>query len=149
MKTLLRLLAAMAALFIVSGPAAPIGAPIGKVLSAAQTVRASGNAGARVLTKNADIFFLDRISTNATGVGEFEFSDGTKLAVGPSASLVVDEFVFKNKSSFQKLSLSAAKGTFRWISGNSPSSAYKIRTPLGTMGIRGTAFDVTIRHAGR
>jgi len=88
---------------------------------------------------------LDRISTNATGVGEFEFSDGTKLAVGPSASLVVDEFVFKNKTSFQKLSLSAAKGTFRWISGRSPSSAYQIRTPYGTMGIRGTAFDVTVR----
>ena len=146
MKTLLRLLAATAALVIVSGPAVPITAPVGKVLSAAQTVRASGNAGARVLTKNAEIFFLDRISTNATGIGEFEFSDGTKLAVGPSASLVVDQFVFKNKSSFEKLSLSAAKGTFRWISGRSPSSAYQIRTPLGTMGIRGTAFDVTIRH---
>src|SRR6185436_11085219 len=82
MKTLLRLLAATAALVIVSGPAVPITAPVGKVLSAAQTVRASGNAGARVLTKNAEIFFLDRISTNATGIGEFEFSDGTKLAVG-------------------------------------------------------------------
>jgi len=146
MKLLLRLLVAIATLVVVSGPAVPISAPVGKVLSAAQTVRASGNAGGRVLNKNADIFFLDRISTNATGVGEFEFSDGTKLAVGPSASLVVDQFIFKNKSSFQKLGLSAAKGTFRWISGHSPSSAYQIRTPLGTMGIRGTAFDVTIRN---
>ncbi len=146
MKTLLRLLVAMATLVVVSGPAVPISAPVGKVLSAAQTVRASGNSGARLLTKNADIFFLDRINTNATGVGEFEFTDGTKLAVGPNASLVVDQFIFKNKSTYQKLGLSAAKGTFRWISGHSPSSAYQIRTPLGTMGIRGTAFDVTIRN---
>ncbi len=142
MKTLLGLLLTM--VLILSEAAVAAGAPVGKVVSAAATVRASGNTGARVLTKNADIFFLDRISTNATGVGEFEFSDGTKLAVGPSASLVVDQFVFKNKSKFEKLGLSAAKGTFRWISGHSPSSAYKIRTPLGTMGIRGTAFDVTI-----
>lgn len=146
MKTLSRLLVAMATLVVVSGPAVPISAPVGKVLSAAQTLRASGNAGARVLSKNSDIFFLDRISTNTTGIGEFEFSDGTKLAVGPSANLVVDQFIFKNKSSFQKLGLSAAKGTFRWISGRSPSSAYQIRTPLGTMGIRGTAFDVSIRN---
>ena len=146
MKTLLRLLVAMAMLLVVSGAALSASAPIGKVLTAAQTVRASGNAGARVLTRNADIFFLDRLSTNATGTGEFEFSDGTKLAIGPSASLVVDGFIVKDKSSFQKLSLSAAKGTFRWISGHSPSAAYKIGTPLGTMGIRGTAFDVSIRN---
>jgi hypothetical protein len=146
MKALLRLFAATAMLVVASGPAVPISAPVGQVLKATETVRASGNAGARVLSKNSDIFFLDRISTNATGVGEFEFADGTKLAVGPSASLVVDAYVLKNNSSFQKLGLSAAKGTFRWISGRSPSSAYQIRTPYGTMGIRGTAFDVTVRN---
>ena len=36
-------------------------------------------------------------------------------------------------------------GTFRWISGGSASSAYRIKTPNGTLGIRGTALDVTIR----
>ena len=146
MKALLRLFAATAMLVVANGPAAPISAPVGQVLKATQTVRASGNAGARVLSKNSDIFFLDRISTNNTGVGEFEFADGTKLAVGPSASLVVDAYVLKNNSSFKKLGLSAAKGTFRWISGRSSSSAYQIRTPYGTMGIRGTAFDVTVRN---
>ena len=146
MKALLRLFAATAMLAVANGPAVPISAPVGQVLKATQTVRASGNAGARVLSRNSDIYFLDRISTNATGVGEFEFADGTKLAVGPSASLVVDAYILKNNSSFKKLGLSAAKGTFRWISGRSSSSAYQIRTPYGTMGIRGTAFDVTVRN---
>ena len=146
MSFLLRLLAVMAAFLVICGPAALAGAPVGKVRVATKVLRASGNSGARILSSNDDIFFQDRISTNATGAGEFQFTDGTKLAVGPSASLVVDAFVFKDSSSFQKLGLSAAKGTFRWISGHSPSSAYQIRTPLGTMGIRGTAFDVTIRN---
>jgi len=146
MKALLRLFAAMTMLVVANGPAVPISTPVGQVLKATQTVRASGNAGARVLSRNSDIYFLDRISTNSTGVGEFAFADGTKLAVGPSASLVVDAFVLKNNSSFKKLGLSAAKGTFRWISGRSSSSAYQIRTPYGTMGIRGTAFDVTLRN---
>jgi hypothetical protein len=146
MKALLRLFTATAMLVVANSPAVPISAPVGQVLKATQTVRASGNAGARVLSKNSNIFFLDRISTNNTGVGEFEFADGTKLAVGPSASLVVDSYVLKNNSSFKKLGLSAAKGTFRWISGRSASSAYQIRTPYGTMGVRGTAFDVTLRN---
>ncbi len=135
---------AMATFFVINGASAK--EPIGTVLGAAQTVKASGTQGTRILTKNDDVFYLDRISSNGSGSGEFQFSDGTKLAVGPGASLVVDEFVFKGKSRFDKLTLSAAKGTFRWISGNSASSAYKIKTPFGTLGVRGTAFDVTIRN---
>ena len=144
MKTFVGLFVAMATIFAVNGASAS--EPIGTVLKAAQTVKASGTQGTRVLSRSDAVFHLDRISSNGTGSGEFQFSDGTKLAVGPGASLVVDEFVFANKSRFQKLGLAAAKGTFRWISGNSASSAYKIKTPYGTMGIRGTAFDVTIRN---
>lgn len=140
----LGLFVAIATFFVINGASAR--EPIGTVLGAAQTVKASGTQGTRVLTKNDDVFYLDRISSNGSGSGEFQFSDGTKLAVGPGASLVVDEFVFKGKSRFDKLSLAAAKGTFRWISGKSASSAYKIKTPFGTLGVRGTAFDVTIRN---
>jgi len=63
--------------------------PVGKVLSAKTTV----SSGKRVLQANDGVFFLDRLSTNQTGIGEFMFKDGTKLALGPSASLVVDQFV--------------------------------------------------------
>ena len=144
MKAFVALFVAMATFFTVNEASAS--EPIGTVLKAAQTVKASGTQGTRVLSRSDDVFYLDRISSNGTGSGEFQFSDGTKLAVGPGANLVVDEFVFASKSRFQKFSLAAAKGTFRWISGGSASSAYKIKTPYGTMGIRGTAFDVTIRN---
>ncbi|MDP1699395.1 MAG: FecR domain-containing protein [Aestuariivirga sp.] len=144
MKAFVGLFVAVATCSAVNGALAS--EPIGTVLNAAQTVKASGTQGTRVLSRSDDVFYLDRISSNGTGSGEFQFSDGTKLAVGPGANLVVDEFVFASKSRFQKLGLAAAKGTFRWISGNSGSSAYKIRTPYGTMGVRGTAFDVTIRN---
>jgi hypothetical protein len=143
-KAFVGLFVAIATFFAANGASAS--EPIGTVLKAAQTVKASGTQRTRVLSRSDDIFYLDRISSNSTGSGEFQFSDGTKLAVGPGANLVVDEFVFASKSRFQKLSLAAAKGTFRWISGSSASSAYKIKTPYGTMGIRGTAFDVTIRN---
>ena len=73
MKMLARLLVAMAMFFFASGAALSAGEPIGKVLSAAEILRASGKAGTRVLSKKDNIFFLDRISTNSTGVGEFEF----------------------------------------------------------------------------
>ena len=120
--------------------------PLGKVLKAKTQVSSSGEGGRKSLDAQDPIFFMDRLTTNATGTGEFIFDDGTKLALGPSASLVVDRFVQKGQSSFSKFGVSATKGTFRWISGSSASAAYKINTPTGTMGVRGTAFDVTTRN---
>jgi hypothetical protein len=117
--------------------------PAGKVLSAKKEVSSAGTGGKKSLQPNDPVFLMDRLSTNATGTGEFLFNDGTKLAIGPSASLVVDEFVQKNRSTVSKLGVAASKGTFRWISGKSPPKAYRIKTPRGTMAIRGTALEVS------
>jgi hypothetical protein len=114
-------------------------------VQASNTVKASGGAGARVLKTAAPVYFNDRLQSNATGVGQFQFVDGSKLAIGPSASIVIDKFVYKGGQTIQRLGIAAAKGAFRFISGKSASSAYRIVTPAGTMGIRGTAFDFTIR----
>jgi hypothetical protein len=121
-------------------------APIGRTVKASNTVQANGAAGARVLKPAAPVFFNDLLKSNATGYGQFEFVDGTKMVMGPSASIVIDKFVYKGGKTVQKLGIEAAKGAFRFISGQSPSSAYQIVTPSGTMGIRGTAFDFTVRN---
>ncbi|TGV72847.1 hypothetical protein EN788_72790, partial [Mesorhizobium sp. M2D.F.Ca.ET.145.01.1.1] len=80
----------------------------------------------------------ERISTSNSGLGQFVFLDGTKLAVGWGSSVVIDKYIFNDDNSVKKLTIRAAKGTFRWISGSSPSSAYQIVTPAGTIGVRGT-----------
>jgi hypothetical protein len=90
----------------------------------------------------------ERIRTNASGVGSFLFDDGTKLAVGPNSSIVIDEYIYGGGNSASALTIIAARGTFRWISGKSSSSAYRIGTPSGTIGVRGTAFDVFVGANG-
>ena len=86
----------------------------------------------------------ERIKTNNTGLGQFQFIDGTKLAVGPNSSIVVDEYVLGSGNRVKRLAINTTKGTLRWISGKSPSSAYEIATPMGTLGVRGTAVDLYI-----
>ena len=90
----------------------------------------------------------ERIRTSSSGLGQFVSLDGTKLAVGWGSSVVIDKFVYDDTKSVKKLTIKAAKGTFRWISGNSKSSAYEIVTPAGTIGVRGTVFDVYIGPDG-
>ena len=113
---------------------------IGKAV--AITVSVSGDGGP--LRVSSPIHRDERIKTSSSGTGQFLFRDGTKLAVGPNSSLVLDRSVFVGSSAFKTLSLKATRGTFRWISGKSGSAAYKISTPFGTLGIRGTAVDFYI-----
>ncbi len=111
---------------------------IGKAISI--TVSVTGDNGP--LSASSPIHQDERIQTSGSGTGQFEFRDGTKLAVGPNSTLVIDRSIFVGSSSFKSLSLKATRGAFRWISGTSKSSAYQINTRLGTLGIRGTALDI-------
>ena len=113
---------------------------IGKAV--AVTVSVTGDRG--VLSASSPVHRDERIKTSSSGSGQFMFRDGTKLAVGPNSSLVLDQSIFVGKSSFESFTLNATRGSFRWISGLSKSTAYKINTPYGTLGIRGTAFDIYV-----
>ena len=110
------------------------------------TVRITGQAGA--LATGDAIHRDERLRSDASGVGAFLFEDGTKLAVGPNSSVVIDNYVYGGGNTVKNLTLGATKGTLRWISGKSGHQAYKIQTPSGTLGVRGTAFDVYVGANG-
>jgi hypothetical protein len=126
----------LAALVSSSVTAAP---PIGTTVQASTTVSANG----RVLQKSSPLYFNDVVRSNATGIGQFVFDDGSKLAMGPSATVSIDKSIYKGKSA-QRTGIQASKGAFRYIS--SAFSGHSLATPYGTIGIRGTAFDFTIRN---
>ena len=128
------------ALHMASAAGAVAAEEIGKAV--AITVSVSGDGGP--LGVSSPIHRDERIRTSSSGTGQFLFKDGTKLAVGPNSSLVLDRSVFVGASAFKTLSLKATRGTFRWISGKSSSTAYKISTPFGTLGIRGTVLDIYV-----
>lgn len=120
----------------------PLAEVVGKAVAVKTTV-----TGANGTLKRADpVSRNERIRTNASGLGHFQFSDGAKLAIGPNSSIVIDEYVLGSGSRVQKLALNATTGAFRWISGKSPSSAYEIATPVGTLGVRGTAVDIYLHN---
>ena len=110
------------------------------------STRVSGSGGA--LSTGDAIHRDERIRSNSSGQGAFVFEDGTKLAVGPNSAIVIDQFVYRGGATVQKLAIGASKGTFRWISGKSDHSAYRITTPSGALGVRGTAFDVYVAPNG-
>ena len=102
-------------------------------------------AGAnRVLEVGADIFIGDLVTTGRKGNVQIRFSDRTELVVGPNSSLVIEDYLLRDDGSAGKLAVNALAGSFRFVTGGAPKDRYLIRTPTGTVGVRGTAFDLNV-----
>jgi hypothetical protein len=100
-------------------------------------VNATGPGGKRLIVLEGAVFMGDEIVANPNGLAQIKFIDNTRLVVGPNSRLRIDAFVFNSDYTAKNVTLTALKGTFRFISGDSPDGAYTIRTPTYSIGIRG------------
>lgn len=96
------------------------------------------------LVAGIDLFVGETITTDVNGEVQIIFADDTRMVVGPNSSLVIETYLLRDPTTVSDLVVNALGGTFRFISGNSPSDAYTINTPTGTIGIRGTEFDFLV-----
>ena len=104
----------------------------------------------RNLGSGDQIFLGDEIQTGPQSGMQIMLLDETIFTIGPDAGLVIDEFVFDPATNAGKVTASVVKGAFRFISGrvakDEPSNM-NVRTPVGTIGIRGTSAAGEIRPA--
>jgi hypothetical protein len=95
------------------------------------------------------IYRGDLIQTGLEGTLAITFADGTSFNVSNNARMEVNEFVYDPNGQSNSTLLSLTKGTFTFIAGNvAHTGSMKVDTPLGTMGIRGTAPRVEILDDG-
>lgn len=107
-------------------------------------------------TKSSDIGFgiemLDEVRSG-NGIVGIGFEDKTKVRVDKHSKLVIDEFVYDpKKPNASKLGLKIALGTVRYASGliaKQNQQSVSIRTPTASIGVRGTAFSMTVDEIGR
>jgi len=118
--------------------------PAGTAVGVDPQATAELNGSSTTLINGASLFMGQRIITGNAGQVQVVFSDNTHLVVGPGSSLVISEYLMRNDTTASSVVVNALSGTFRFITGNSPKNAYQITTPTGTIGIRGTAFDLVI-----
>ena len=119
---------------------------VGSTIEAESTVSGEGAVGKRVIARADPIYRDERLRSNLTGLGQFQLGDGTKLVLGRNASLMIDRYVIGGGSKAKTITLKLISGSARFVTGASDKRAYKIVTPQGTIGVRGTAFDLTVRN---
>ena len=94
--------------------------------------------GERLLTMGTSMTGNERVTTGAAGRTQILFIDGSAINVGPSSSLVLDEYVFDPRTGSGKLAVTLGKGAMRFVGGKiSKSETVTIATPIATVGIRG------------
>lgn len=108
------------------------------------TNRVTGELGAarRVLGPTDNVHLNEMIRTEAASATQIRFRDNSDLRLGPSAQIRLDAFVFSGRPG---AAMQMTRGALRFISGNGPSGSYQIRTPVATIGLRGTGVGVVLR----
>jgi hypothetical protein len=134
--------------------------PVGKVESVSGTVhvthpsavlvQANLPAGDGGQTKIGDLVYRgDVIETGVDGAVGITFADGSAVNFSPSAKMEVTEFLYDPRGNSNSTLISLTEGTFSFISGAiAKTGQMKIDTPVGTLGIRGTAPRVEISKDG-
>ena len=142
-----------------SQPAAELQA-IGKILKASGAaylehkgdvvVQANAPTGNNSEAKTGDLVYRgDVVRTGANGLVSLVFSDGTTFNISSNANMELNEFVYNPKGHANSTLISLKKGTFTFIAGAvAHTGDMKVETPVGTMGIRGTAPHVAILEDG-
>jgi len=100
-----------------------------------EVLRVAGSATSQI--KVGDGLLRDEVvRTGLDSATRLVMADSTNLSLGPSASLKLDRTVFDDEHHYRDVAVRLSSGAFRFVTGNSEKAAYKITTPLASIGVR-------------
>lgn len=142
---MLRLTSLLLAAGLATSATTALGAQrIGVASTVSNTV--TGTVGGRTDTLRAGdgVFHREVISSDTGASAQLMFIDETVFNVGSGATVTLDEFIYNPAQNAGNIVLNVTKGAFRFISGSARPSSYTIKTPVATIGVRGTIFTGNI-----
>ena len=89
------------------------------------------------LSSGSSVYSKETVRTGESGQANLQFHDHSNLSVGPKSNVRLDKFVYDPNKSTGDVAIQATRGSFRFVTGSLGSETYKIKTPYGTLGVRG------------
>ncbi|HLL31965.1 MAG TPA: FecR family protein, partial [Allosphingosinicella sp.] len=90
------------------------------------------------------VILNDEVRNAAASQLQILLLDRTTFTVGANARVAVDRFVYNPAANSRSTGVSVSRGAFRFMSGRAlrrPSGPVTVRTPVATIGVRGTIFE--------
>jgi len=97
---------------------------------------ASGSI-AGTLSAGSGVHANESIHTGGSGQADLRFLDSSNLTVGPGSNVRLDKFVYDSNKGTGSVAVEASRGAFRFVTGSQNKGSYSVKTPSGTLGIRG------------
>ena len=97
---------------------------------------ASGSI-AGTLAAGSGVHASETVRTGSSGQAGLRFIDNSNLTVGPGSQVKLDKFVYDPNKGTGGVAIEASRGAFRYVTGSQNQGSVKIKTPSGTLGIRG------------
>ncbi|HST12489.1 MAG TPA: FecR domain-containing protein [Terriglobales bacterium] len=126
----------LAALFALQSTASN-GQEIGSATSVKPQAEGTHEGSTRTLSGGGPVHARELIRTGDAGVADLRFHDNSNLSVGPKSSVRLDKFVYDPNKSSGSVAVEATRGSFRFVTGSQSRGSYQVKTPYGTLGIRG------------
>jgi len=101
----------------------------------------------RTLLVGAPVVRNEVVRTARRSATQLIFLDETTLAIGPESEVVLDTLIYDPGSAVGRFVIRVISGAIRFTSGNLPAEAYVVNTPVSTIGVRGTIFDMVVETA--
>src|SRR5437764_14136938 len=141
-------LAVVALLWLLRPDPCAAGPKIGVASAARNQVQGILGGGTRALAAGSEVFANETVRTGDDSLAQLLFLDETSLSVGARSEVKLDRFVYNPSRKTGNVVLEASRGAFRFVSGSQAPTNYTIKTPLATIGVRGTIVDGYITLAG-
>jgi hypothetical protein len=110
---------------------------IGSAKSTRNQVEGIVGGQSKQLSSGGAVFPDETVRTGTNAVADLVFIDNTNLSVGPTSEVKLDKFVYDPSGSNGAVVIQATRGAFRFVTGSQDKRVYQIKTPFGTLGIRG------------
>jgi hypothetical protein len=100
----------------------------------------------RKLKRRSEIFNVDTITTGKKSKAQFSMSDGGLITLKENTEILISNYKFNPEAGEASATLEVVNGGLRSISGLIKKSGgdYQVKTPVGSIGIRGTNFAVEV-----
>jgi FecR-like protein len=113
-------------------------------IGVASAVKNDVRVGGRNLSVGGDINAQERVVTGAASTAQLLFLDQTNLDIGPNSEVTLDRFVYDPNRGTGNVVVNASKGALRFVSGSQRPGTYTIKTPVATVGVRGSVGDIFV-----
>jgi hypothetical protein len=108
--------------------------------------RVEGVLGGEVekLSAGSEVFDSQLVRTGEASNAGLRFLDDTSLSLSAQSEVKLDKFVYQGGKTGSMI-VQLPRGLMRFVTGTMDHKGYAIRTPIATIGVRGTDFQVLVR----